>query len=208
MRISSDTKAKVNVFAVVLILIIGGAAAAVGLSLLFNNRTTEYEISIEISALEVASESGSVYNVVHSTSEGDRYYNPETGKFDLTAPSGKAVLYASATIGSKEKFSEAYVKDVQTAKVPAIGTTISDRTISFKVTSSADSETISIFLMMKGNSGSAYDSVADIFGDEAGQHGINISVDLKNNTEERTLTGNADSEITGLLKLTITTKVI
>ncbi len=208
MRISSDTMAKVNVFAVVLIVIIGGAAAAVGVFLLTNNKTSEYEITIEISAMEVASKSGSVYNVVHKTSEGDRYYNPENRQFDLPAPSGKAVLYASATIGNKEKTSEMYPRDVQTAKVPTIGTTISDKTISFKVKSSSDSEVISIFLMIKGNSGSNYDSVADIFEDEAGQHGIKISVDLKNNTEEKTLTGNACSEITGLLKLTITTKVI
>ena len=208
MRISSDTWAKTNAFAVVLILLVGGAVAAVGVFMLTNNRTNEqYEVTIEITAMEIASDSGSVYNVVHKTTEGNRYYNPESGKFDSTSPSGKADLYVSVTMGDKEKFTEKHMRNVQTAKEPAVEETVSEK-ITFRVTTSSDSEIVAIFLMIGGSSGSDYDSVADIYADNAGQHGINLSVELKDGVEEKTLTGNADSDVRGLVKLTITTKVI
>ncbi len=213
MRLSSDTMAKVNVFAVVLIVIIGGAAAAVGVFLLTNNRSTEtYEITLDITAMEVATASGSVYNVCHSTPLGDRYYNPVTGEFDLTSPSDKAILYVSATAGGVEKFGERYTRDVRTSLDWMDADKITGDSITFKVTSSSKDQTIALFLMIRGISDDpkalSSGSVADIYGDSIGQSGINLSVDLKSYTEDKALMGNEHSEIQGLLGITVTVKVI
>ncbi len=213
MRLSSDTMAKVNVFAVVLIVIIGGAAAAVGVFLLTNNRSTEtYEITLDITAMEVATASGSVYNVCHSTPLGDRYYNPETGKFDLTSPSNKAYLYVSADIGGVEKYSERYLKDVKTSLDWMDADKITGNSITFKVTTSSKEQNMILFLMIRGISdsqeGLKSGTVADIHGESIGQSGVITSVDLKNYTEDKALMGNEHSEIQGLLGITVTVKVI
>jgi len=213
MRISSDTMAKVNVFAVVLIVIIGGAAAAVGVFLLTNNRDTQtYEVTIDVTAMEVATSSGSVYNVCHSTPLGDRYYNPETGKFDLTSPSNMAYLYVTATTGGVEKFSGICERTVKTSLDWMDADKITGNSITFKVTTSSKEQNLTLFLMIKGISNSPEGlksgTVADIHGEGIGQSGVITSVDLKNHTEDKSLMGNEHSEIQGLLGLTVTVKVI
>ena len=213
MRISSDTRAKVNVFAVVLILIIGGAAAAVGVFMLTNNRGTQtYEITIEITAMEVATSSGSVYNVCHTTPMGDKYYNPDSGTFDLDTPSNKAYLYVSATAGGVEKFSGICEKVVRTSLDWMDADKITGNTITFKVTSSSEDQNIALFLMIRGISDSPsalpYGTVADIYADEIGQSGLNMSVDLKEYSMDKSLMGNEHSNIQGLLGLTVTVKII
>ena len=213
MHISSDTRAKINVFAVILIVVVGGAVATFGAFMLLNNRSTEtYEITVEVTAVEVSTESGSVYNICMDTVGGEKYFNPETGKYDISSPSGKAILYVSATIGGKEKFSDRYYRDVQTVKEPVVSETVSDSTIKFRLSTSSESQNMTVFLMIRGISDSVSSlgsgTVADIFNESSGQSGLNISVKLKEGVEERTLIGNSDSEIIGLLRMTITTKVI
>ena len=213
MRISSDTRAKISVFAVILIIIVGGAFATFGVFMVLNNKpTSTYEITVEITAMEVSTSSGSVYNVCIDSTGGKKYFNPESGHFDIDSPSGKAILYISATMGGVEKYSNRYMRDVQTVKSPVISETISDSTIKFKVTSSSDTQTMTVFLMIRGVEDSVsylnYGTVADTYNEAPGQSGLNLDVKLKDGVEVENLVGNAESEIVGLLNMTITTKVI
>lgn len=216
-RISSDTMAKINTFAVALILLVVGSAAALGGFFLLNSDGSKtYEITIDVSDMEVAEDSGHVYNVCKKTVGGDKYYDPRFNTFSLNSESGEAILYLSATLNNVEKFSERKIVGVQSVKTPVAGTVDHNNTIVFKVTSSADSVIVTLFLMLRGEVPNGYSeasvlsngTVVDIYGDSAGQSGINISVDLKDGSEQLDLIGNENSDMRGLLKATVTTKVI
>ena len=214
-RISSDTKAKVSVFAVaIILLVVGSAAALCGYFLVNNMNNKTYEVTLTITDMEVASDSGIVYNVCNDTVGGKRYFNPMTEKFDLASPSNEAVLYVSATVSGTEKYSNTNKVTVQTSKTPVPGAAMEGNSVKFKVSSSADSINMTLFLLIRGAPLAtepqtlANGSPVDIFENTPGQSGIHISVDLKNGIEDINLKGNENSDVRGLLLGTVTVKVI
>lgn len=216
-RISSDTMAKVNAFAVALILLVVGSAGILGGFFLLNNsRTTTYEVTIEVTDMQVAESSGHVYNVCNATPGGDRYYDPDFNTVSRITPSDKAILYLSATIDDVEKFSERKTVKVQTASVPVAGEPVQGNTIKFKITTASTDVEVTLFLLLRGaipeNSSEASilpdGTPVDIYGDSPGQNGIGKTLNLKEEVREIELTGNAGSDMRGLLKATVTSKVI
>lgn len=206
-RLHSDRMAKAGAVSVVLIVVIAGVAVAAFTAFsLFNSRGDTYEISIDVTAMEISSESGSVYNVM----KGDRYYNPETNYCDLISKSKIAYLYTSATMGSRTNYSDTVKRTVQeTSDVPSdLSDRIEGNTIRFRTSSASSDVTISFFLLLKGSSSAGDGTVIDIYSSVPGPSGIAVTVDLRDHSEELSLTGNVSSEIKGLLKATITVKSV
>ena len=201
-HLSSDTRAKVSAGAIVAVL---GVAAVIGIVAgvaLTYTPTESYTVTIEVTDMEVASDSGSVYNVMRN----GYYYDPMTKAFDSATKSTLATLYASFGIGSKENYSDSVLRTVQTG-TPTSSATIADNRVSFKVSSDESYVTMHIFLMLKGYTNDAADgTIIDLYSSQPGNSGVSYSIDLKDYSETVTLIGNDGSEIRGLLKFTVTVK--
>ncbi len=198
-----------QVIAVAVVIAIGVAVfgiVALGQMMLLDNGSDGYTVTISIDAMEVATDDGYVYNVCKSTPAGDRYYNPETGSFDLVSPSPYAVLYAEFSIGSVTNYSDdTALKTVQTTDVPVSTGDPSLNDVKFKVDSNASSVDLTVFLRLEGYSTNpVYGSVVDIYNGNSGVSGILVSVDLKEGTESVELHGDPDSSIRGLLNFHVT----
>ena len=200
--LSSDTAAKVNAVGVVILVVIAGAAAAALIAVFSYEGKGSYTVTVSVEAMEVSSKSGHVYNV----QKDGKYFDPETGLFTLNEASHKAVLYMSATMGSKTNYSDNVSRDV---KPWPIGSPeeISGYNIGFKVTTSESSMKMSVFLLLKGSSNDASEgSIIDIYDEKPGESGISLSVDMKDHTETFELKGNSDSTLKGYLKIAVTVK--
>ena len=209
MRISSDTSAKMGAIAAVII--VAGACGIMGAIAFVNmaESTNAYEVTISIETMEVYTASGHVYNVCKTTDLGDRYYNPETRGFDLTFPSSKAVLYMSATLGSKTNYSDDVTRTVQTSTPIASSETITENTIVFKTRTGSSSQIVSVFLMLKGSDNNPSNgTVVDIYKDAPGDSGIRIDIDMKDYSKRFSLQGNDGSDLIGLLEFTVTVKAV
>ena len=210
MRISSDTTAKMG--AVAAVIIVAAACGIMGAIALmnFSGSETTYQVTFDVETMDVYEKSGHVYNVCMSTEFGDRYYNPETRDFPpfQVSPSNKAVLYMSVTMGSSTNYSDDVIRTVQTDPVHS-SETISGSTLGFKVRTSSSSQIASVFLLLKGSDNDPSNgTVIDIYDKAPGESGIRIDIDMKDHSKQFTLQGNADSEIIGLLKFTVTVKAV
>jgi hypothetical protein len=200
--LSSDTAAKVNAVGVVILVVIAGAAAAALIAVFSYEGKGSYTVTVSVEAMEVSSESGHVYNV----QKDGKYFNPETGHFDRNTASNKAVLYMSATMGSKTNYSDNVVRNVKPWPIES-PEEISGYNIGFKVTTAESSMKMSVFLLLKGSSNDASEgSIIDIYDEKPGESGISLSVDMKDHTETFELKGNPDSTLKGYLKITVTVK--
>ena len=200
--LSSDTAAKVNAVGVVILVVIAGAAAAALIAVLSYEGKGSYTVTVSVEAMEVSSESGHVYNV----QKDGKYFNPDTGHFDLDEASHKAVLYMSATMGSKTNYSDNVARYVKPWPIES-PEAVSGYSIGFKVTTAESSMKMSVFLLLKGSSNDASEgSIIDIYDEKPGESGISLSVDMKDHTETFELKGNPDSTLKGYLKITVTVK--
>lgn len=212
MRISSDTSAKMGAIAAVII--VAGACGIMGAIAFVNmaESTSTYQITISVKTMEVYTESGYVYNVCKNTELGERYYNPETKDFppSQTSPSNKAILYMSATLGSKTNYSDDVIRTVQTGTDDLHQSQpITDNTIVFKTRTGSSSQIISVFLMLKGSDNDPSNgTVVDIYKDAPGDSGIRIDIDMKDYSKEFSLQGNDASGIIGLLEFRVTVESI
>ena len=210
MRISSDTSAKMGAIAAVII--VAGACGIMGAIAFVNmaESTNAYEVTISIETMEVYTASGHVYNVCKTTDLGDRYYNPETREFDLTSQSNKAILYMSATLGSKTNYSNDVIRTVQTGTdIIHQSQPVTDNTIVFKTRTGSSSQIVSVFLMLKGSDNNPSNgTVVDIYKDAPGDSGIRIDIDMKDYSKEFSLQGNDASGIIGLLEFRVTVESV
>ena len=210
MRISSDTSAKMGAIAAVII--VAGACGIMGAIAFVNmaESTNAYQITISVETMDVYTANGHVYNVCKSTDLGDRYYNPETREFDLTSQSNKAILYMSATLGSKTNYSNDVIRTVQTGTdIIHQSQPVTDNTIVFKTRTGSSAQIVSVFLMLKGcDNDSSNGTVVDIYKDAPGESGIRIDIDMKDYSKRFSLQGNDASGIIGLLEFNVTVESI
>ena len=200
--LSSDTAAKINAVGVVILIVIAGAAAAALIAVFSYEGKGSYTVTVSVEAMEVSSESGHVYNV----QKDGKYFNPETGHFDRNTASNKAVLYMSATMGSKTNYSDNVVRNVKPWPIES-PEAVSGYSVGFKVTTAESSMKMSVFLLLKGSSNDASEgSIIDIYDEKPGESGISLSVDMKDHTETFELKGNPDSTLKGYLKIAVTVK--
>jgi len=201
-RLSSDTAAKVSTVAVIIVVVIAaGVVAVAAATVLMNSDTESYSVTISVDAMDVATDSGYVYNVMNN----GKYFNPNNGHFDRNDPSNIAVLYLSATMGSKTNYSNDAVRVVQTSTEATPSETITGNTLGFKVRTSDSEMKMSVFLLLKGTShDSSGGTIIDIYDKAPGESGISLSIDMKDNSEVFELKGNAQSSLRGYAKITVT----
>lgn len=199
---SSDASAKVSAVAVVIILIGVGMASVAGIAFLTSfGSAREYTITITIDDMQVGCESGYVVeNVARQVSGTVYYYNPETKDYDLASPSGKAPLFASATIDGKTITSGKVMKNVQTGS-PAGGADLGIALDPFEIKTSDGSVDVVIYLMTgTGDSG----TLVNIYEGAPGLYGARLQIDLEKGDVEYVLAGDPQSPLVGLLRMTVT----
>lgn len=205
MRISSDRSAKMNAVAVVVAVAVAALMGAAVIAMtLFDDDESGYKVTVTVDTMEVADDDGYVYNLMRSTALGNRYYNPETGKFDLPSPSGYAILYGEFTVGSSTNYTDdTQLKKVQTSKVPVSSGDVSVGDVVFNVGNS-DSVKMTVFLKLKGTSTADNGSVIDIHDGTPDTSGAVLNIALKEGSNTYELAGNGDSILRGLIRFTVT----
>jgi len=211
MRLSSDTAAKISTITVVAIVFLGAIVSVAGMMFLIGGQTGgSYKVTISVETMDIAADSGSVYNVCTKTPSGDRYYDPTFKDFILHSPSDKAILYMSATLGSRTNYSgDSDLRTVQTGTVPLSSGTITDNTFGFTVRTSDSEMTASVFLLLKGYTNDASNgTVVDIYENSPGESGIILNIDMKEHSRTYSLHGNPSSNLRGLLEFTVTVESV